>query len=227
MSGSNYPKKEEFMQNIKTAGLIFADIVLINAASLLALFVRFEFDITELLNSNFLHHLFVFSPYNTIVTIIVFMLFKLYRGIWKFAGVDEFIAIAEGCITSAAITTISIIICRNIFDNFSLPRSFPLLYLVFLVIFITIVRFSYRFAGRLKRMEIGGGKNLKRIMIIGAGRSGATVLREFQTSSHSEGKVLCMLDRDPKKSANTYTALRLSATVKIYRRLPKNTESIK
>ena len=36
-------------------------------------------------------------------------------------------------------------------------------------------------------------------MIIGAGHSGVTVLRELQTSSHSKGKVVCMLDKDPGK----------------------------
>lgn len=190
-------KKESFLYNLKTFSLGVADVVLINLASFFALFVRFEFNIEQLIESQFLTNIFKSAPLTTAITIIVFIIFRLYRGIWKYAGVDEFITIASACMVSTVFSTIILYLFRHFYElNF--PKSYPLIYYIFILAFITTLRFSYRFAGKVKS-NIRHTSKLDRIMIIGAGRSGATVLREFQTSSHSQGKVICMLDRDPKK----------------------------
>lgn len=189
--------KESLLYNLKTAALVVTDILLINIASLLALVVRFEFDFASLIESRFLDNIFMVAPINTMLTIGVFVVFKMYRGIWKYAGVDEFLAIASGCVTSTACVTIILFLNKYFFEN-NFPNSYPIIYFIFLLSFITASRFSYRFAGKVKN-DIKYNSKLERIMIIGAGRSGVTVLREFQTSSHSQGKVICMLDKDPKK----------------------------
>lgn len=190
-------KKETFIYNLKTFSLGIADVLLINAASFFALFVRFEFNFPELIESNFLFNILKISPLSTTVTILIFIFFKLYRGIWKYAGVDEFMTICTACISSAAINTILLFIFRFTF-NLTFPKSYPLIYFIFLLAAITTLRFSYRFAGKVKT-NIKQSNKLDRVMVIGAGRSGASVLREMQTSPHSRGKVICMIDNDPKK----------------------------
>lgn len=190
-------KKETFVYNFKTFCLGVADIILINLASFFALLVRFEFNLSQLIDSRFLTNIFMLSPVTTAVTIVVFIIFKLYRGIWKYAGVDEFLTIAAACISSSAINTIILVVLRySIKLNF--PKSYPLIYFIFLLAVITSLRFSYRFAGKVKT-DIKRSNKLDRVMIIGAGRSGASVLREMQTSPHSRGKVICILDNDAKK----------------------------
>lgn len=189
--------KEKIIYNLKTFLLGVADVILINLASVLALFIRFEFNVTELIESSFLTNILKSAPATTVLTIVIFVFFKLYRGIWKFAGVDEFLTIAVACMTSAAMSTLLLYIFRALFDlNF--PKSYPLIYAIFLLAFITALRFSYRFAGKIKN-DIKYNAKLDRVMIIGAGRAGVSVLREYQTSAHSRGKVICMLDNDPKK----------------------------
>lgn len=196
MKNNDNTKKETLLQNLKTFLLVLADILLINCASVLALLIRFEFNLQELMESTFLFSILKLAPINTVITLLIFVYFKLYRGIWKFAGVDEFVKIAEACFVSTAFSSVMHVIAKYAFELY-FPRSYPLLYFIFLLAFITALRFAYRFIGRIKR-SVHSNK-LHRIMIIGAGRSGATVLREFQTSSHSEGTVICMLDKDPKK----------------------------
>ena len=190
-------KKESIIYNLKTLVLVCADILCINFASFLALFVRFEFNINELVASSFLSNVFMLAPVMTIATLGVFVLFKLYRGLWKYAGVDEFITILSACLVSAAVSTIILLTGKRFFDlNF--PKSYPLIYVFFLLACVTATRFSYRFASRIKT-NIQHSSKLNRIMIIGAGNSGATVLRELQVSAHVKGKVICMLDKDPLK----------------------------
>ncbi len=197
-------KKETLLFNLKTTLLVLTDIIFINLASFMALYSRYEFDFSLLQQQlEFLETILFSAPFSTILTIIIFIFFRLYRGIWKYAGFDEFITIASACGVSTAATTVILYVIKffgnKYFENlFGFPRSFPLIYFVFLLGFITLSRFSYRFAGRVKK-NIKQDSKLDRIMIIGAGRSGATILREMQTSSHSQGKVICMLDKDPKK----------------------------
>ena len=190
-------KKEALIYNLKTFLLGVADVILINLSSFFALFIRFEFNLHDLIESGFLLNVFKASPLTTAVTILFFIIFRLYRGIWKYAGVDEFMAIATACLSSTAINTVILFVFRNTF-NLLFPKSYSLIYFIFLLASITTLRFSYRFAGKVKT-NIRQSNKLDRVMIIGAGRSGASVLREMQTSPHSKGHVICMLDNDPKK----------------------------
>ena len=197
MSNTSRYFKEKFYNDLKTLCLIIADVFIINFSSFCALFVRYEFSYKNLYDSGFLINAAKLAPLFTAIIIIVFILFRLYKRIWKFAGVDEFITIAAACLAATAAVAVSLFILRHIF-NIWLPRSYSILFFFFLLSLTTAVRFSYRFMGKIKRtvkkMNID-----QRIMIIGAGRSGAMVLREFQGSSHSNGKVVCFLDRDPDK----------------------------
>lgn len=190
-------KKESIINNMKSIVLGFADIVLINFVSFLALYVRFEFDMPELIKSTFLKTIFILSPITTTVTIVVFILFKLYRRLWKYASVDEFITIASACLTSTVLTTVILYIGKQTL-GLNFPKSYPLIYALFLLTGITAIRFSYRLSN-IKNSNIKHKSKLDRIMIIGAGGSGATILKELQTSPHSQGKVICMLDKDPLK----------------------------
>lgn len=193
-------QKNRGISNIKTIITVLADIFFVNFSSFLALYIRLDFSLTELINSGFLRCALYFAPINTVITIAVFILFKLYRGIWKFAGIDEFITIAGACVVSSTVSYAALIILQKIF-KWTFPRSYPLIYFILLLAFITFLRFSYRFASKVKSMLRTNKTDVpeNRVMIIGAGRSGATVLREMQTSSHSDGSVVCMLDKDPAK----------------------------
>ncbi len=193
----NTTTKEALIFNFKTFLLVITDIFLINFASFFSLFIRFEFDYSLLQDSGFLTTIHNSAPITTAITIIIFIFFRLYRGIWKYAGVDEFITISSACLVSTAATTV-ILFAFKYFKNLSFPKSYPMIYFIFLLGLITSLRFSYRFASKVKN-NIKQNSTLDRIMIIGAGRSGATILREYQTSSHSQGNVICMLDKDPKK----------------------------
>ena len=122
--------KESLLYNLKTAALVVTDILLINIASLLALVVRFEFDFASLVESRFLDNIFMVAPINTMLTIVVFVVFKMYRGIWKYAGVDEFLAIASGCVTSTACVTIILFLNKYFFEN-NFPNSYPIIYFIF------------------------------------------------------------------------------------------------
>ena len=190
-------KKVSLPNNIKTALLVIIDVIFINLASFFALYVRFEFDMPELISSTFLKTVTYMAPLTTLITIGIFVYFKLYKRLWKYATVDEFISIATACLSSSVVTTIVLFIGKQI-TNLSFPKSYPFIYAFFLLTGICMIRFSLRLV-KISKNNVNIKNRTERIMIIGAGGSGATILNELQTSPHAQGTVVCLLDKDTSK----------------------------
>ena len=182
--------------------LVVLDILVINSSAFFALFIRHEFDYANLVASGFLNTLAQIAIPNTLLTLALFAIFRLYTSLWGFAGADELI-----CIFMAA--AISMVIqCVFILTGYiALPRTFPVLYSLLLCIFTVVIRFSYRFVRRARaRLMISGRQNT---LLIGAGQAGALVLREFKNSRFSQNKVVCIVDDDPSKKGRQLMGVRI------------------
>ena len=172
--------------------LVVMDVLVVNAAAFLAMFIRYEFDYEVLRVSGFLLELLDWVWLNILVTLATFLLFRLYSSLWGFAGADELLHIFGATMLVGAVQMALILL-----GVMELPRSFPVLFSMLLFISTTVLRFSYRFARRLNmrlRQENG-----QRTMLIGAGQAGALVLREFKNSRYSQNRVVCIIDDDPTK----------------------------
>ena len=182
--------------------LVVLDILVINVSAFLALFIRHEFDYAVMANSGFLETLAVIAIPNTLMTLVLFMLFRLYNSLWGFAGADELAHIF------AATGLAMVIQCLGILPGFVvLPRSFPVLYGMILCMFTVIIRFSYRFLRRIRAHLMHSSR--QNTMLIGAGQAGALVLREFKNSRFSQNKVVCIIDDDPSKKGRQLMGVRI------------------
>ena len=176
---------------VRIALLVISDALILNIASFLALWVRFEFHFEQLVReTEYLNNILRFAPYYTAFGLIVFALFKLYTSLWQFASIDEFLKIILACFIVDAGGYAGMHLM-----HLGIPRSHPVLNGIFLVIMITGVRFSYRFMRQYRRAN----NSCRRTMIIGAGQAATVALREFRTSAHSENKVVCLIDDDKSK----------------------------
>lgn len=176
---------------VRIALLVISDALILNIASFLALWVRFEFHFEQLVReTEYLNNILRFAPYYTAFGLIVFALFKLYTSLWQFASIDEFLKIILACFIVDAGGYAGMHLM-----HLGIPRSHPVLNGIFLVIMITGVRFSYRFMRQYRRAN----NSCRRTMIIGAGQAATVALREFRASTHSENKVVCLIDDDKSK----------------------------
>ena len=70
--------------------IMLLDILAVNLSYLLALYMRFfvhgEFRATV---GYYLDYFWRFAPYYTILAIVTFALFKLYGGMWRYAGLND------------------------------------------------------------------------------------------------------------------------------------------
>lgn len=178
---------------IRVVCLVIADAMLINAAAFLALFVRFEFDFEQLRQSGYMDGLVTYSWLNTLGSLLIFYLMKLYDSLWEFASTAELVRVFIASVISAGVCVVGMMMLK-----ISMPRSFVLLYAGALTALCSALRLLYRELRRA-RMRSHGGIRQKRTMLIGGGQAGSMVLREFQFSAHSENNVVCIIDDDRSK----------------------------
>ncbi len=172
--------------------LVLMDAASVCFATFFALFTRFEFDFKLLKDSGFLEASADCAAIGIVCTAVIFALFKLYNSLWEFAGAEEFVRLV---IASAAVS--AAVWCGMKLLNIHLPRSFPMLFFLFLSVAVFCVRFSYR---ALRHFRHGaGGAGRRRTMVIGAGAAGFVTIRELNSSERSENNVVCVIDDDVQK----------------------------
>ena len=101
--------KLDWVRLSRVLALIILDTVLVNAAALGALFIRFEFSFEVLAESGFVDAYFHIAPYYTILSIGIFALLRLYSSLWQFASTDE---IRNLAIASVLATVAGFVLCK-------------------------------------------------------------------------------------------------------------------
>ena len=124
-------KKWDHTKVVRVFLLLFLDIILVNLSSFLALFTRMELDITALQRAGFLLSVRRYALIDTVCTILIFWLFRLYNSLWAYAGTNELTRIAVASIISASIKYLGMY-CLSL----PIPKSFPVLDCLFLMAFV-------------------------------------------------------------------------------------------
>lgn len=127
--------------------------------------------------------------YLTIVSIIikiaVFYSFKLYSRYWRYASIDELVAIGTSVFISTILITGIFFLLHElqVFIAIGFPRSVTLIDGLLTLIFVGGVRFGPRLEEYVKTRNFQGPKN-KRVIIVGAGDAGEVVVREMLSSKY-------------------------------------------
>ena len=178
--------------NSKTNTLLFIllDCLLVNAAAFMALLLRFEFELQNLLDSGYLLIVSRAAVPGTLVCILAFFAFHVYSSMWQFADSKDLLNVALGSVVGASLYMIAALMLK-----FRLPRSFPFLFAMMVFLLVCASRFAvYSITGRqlgVNLFSFGKDKSKKRTMVIGAGSGSAMVIKEFNSSEHSKNRVVC------------------------------------
>lgn len=175
------------------------DLLAVFAASILALLVRFDFHIMNV-PSEYLDEVWRTIPYIAIVTLVIFWFLRLYSSLWSYAGALEMMYVVSACVLDA-ITNAALILVRNWGDMFPVPRSFYVLYGIFLFILVMGCRYSYRGLRVLRNMHRAGVYR-RNVLVIGAGDAGNQIIKEISNSRYVRKKVVGVIDDDRNKIGN-------------------------
>ncbi len=181
--------------------LVIWDIVCINFCSFMSLMMRYDlrFDRVKIagasqeLSGGYLQTLYDMAIINTIVTIIVFALFRLYHSLWRYAGISEFLNVMFACGISGVLHFLTV------FGTYrSLPRSYFVFYTILLFLFTLMIRFSYRVLRLLYRARTHG-TGARNTLIIGAGEACSMIISELINSDKLDSRICAIIDDDKSK----------------------------
>ncbi len=196
--------------------LFIYDMFVVNFSYLLALWFRFDCEINTLINDvpEYLEAWFEFIPINTVVCIIVFSVFKLYRSVWTFASYREFFNVlyATLCMFVAHAIGITVLInLNNMNDINRMPYTYYIFGIMLQFMLVLFVRFSYRFILlERSRRAVARDKKSSRVMLVGAGAAGRMVLHDMNLATDSKDKVVCLVDDNPYKMGKYIDGLCIS-----------------
>lgn len=172
--------------------LVLMDILAIVISSFGALYVRFEFRFNEIPREylDIYEHII---PVTVLFTLFFFLLWKLYRSVWRYASAIELVNIAFATSCGALA---QLIFCYA--TERRMPRSYYVLYWFFLFSLTCLLRFSYRILRVLhsKRTSLAGGSSRINVMVIGAGAAANMILKEIEFSQYINLRVRCIIDDD-------------------------------
>lgn len=106
----------------------------------------------------------------------------------------------EYIVAACSVTCVLQIAGMNIL-NIEVPRSYHILWLLFMTAFIGVSRMSYR-ALQLAGRHIGRKRDSavqKRVMIVGGGQAGTLLIKELNSSERASGIPVCIIDDDHNK----------------------------
>lgn len=170
--------------------LVIFDIMAIIIASFAALYIRFDFSFSAIP----LQYLRMFEkiiPYNLIITLLLFFVWKLYKSVWRFASATELVNIVFAT-TCAAVA--QILLCKIM--DINMPRSYYVIYWFLLSVLVCGIRFSYRILRIIntKRISLTEKSKSKNVMLIGAGVAANAILKEIEVSQYINLSVKCIID---------------------------------
>lgn len=175
----------------------FFDVVLISASFFAALLIRFDLKYSEI-DHRFITAYITIVPFCFLGAIALFVIFKLYNSIWRFASISELERMTKAWLVFTVSAATIVIIDEHINGIRRLPVSVWIMGVVFGYLSTTAIRFGYRFLRFMTKVNTRG-KNGANVMIIGAGACGKDVIHEIVMSQHLDSKVCCAIDDNPNK----------------------------
>ena len=181
---------------IKRIFMVLMDICIVILTSITALIVRFEFSLSAV-PKYYIGVVWSSLPATLVIAIIVFYVFRLYSSLWVYAGVTELLYLAAACIVDTLLNTVTILL--NYRDQeYPLPRSWYFIYGTLLLAFMFISRYSYRAVRTFFGKKVDE-KNLKRVLVVGAGEAGNSIIKEISGSRFVNMHIVGFVDDDKSK----------------------------
>jgi FlaA1/EpsC-like NDP-sugar epimerase/lipopolysaccharide/colanic/teichoic acid biosynthesis glycosyltransferase len=145
------------------------DIALVGLSTYAAYFARFDGNIPASEAPSLVWGL----PFVLAAFAFCFLFFGTFRSIWRFAGVADFWQLAKACAIGGVVNAAGMHIV-----GWPYPRSVLVMIPVVALLFLASARLTWRSVSTTWT-SIGTGAEQRRVVIVGAGRTGASIAREI------------------------------------------------
>lgn len=149
------------------------------------------------------------------IVVIVNACFNLYKSVWTFAGTDEIVS----CTVASCVSTVLFFITDKILFksllhyNEILPFYSYILGLFFIIFFTSMPRLGYRvlrkYFSRAKFFSFNN-RNMKRVMIVGAGYMGNAIIEDIRTNRADRYIPAVAIDDNPAKKGKRINHVKIA-----------------
>ncbi|HVF31075.1 MAG TPA: hypothetical protein VNA22_08895 [Pyrinomonadaceae bacterium] len=144
------------------------------------------------------------APLLVVLKLFAFLAFGVYRGIWRYTSVGDFITFAKGVLAGSVLSVGAILLLYR-FQNFS--RAVFVLDGILLLLLLVGSRMAFRLIREFLPNAAGGDG--RRVLIYGAGDGGEMVLRELRNNSEWKYLPIGFIDDDPLKKGKVINGLQV------------------
>lgn len=125
------------------------------------------------------------APIYTVLCIVVFFLFKLYGGVWRFAGINDMYRILGSWVVTTLIQIlVSYLVMKAIgFNTSRMPATYYMVGCVLQLLFVTAIRFGPKTIADEKRRR---AKKADKALVVGAGELGQQTVKMLQSGMNYE-----------------------------------------
>ena len=172
---------------------VLLDVVLMTLAYYCAFLLRWDGNLPQEQAAIFLTTL----PLVIIIQISFFLFGGVYRGLWRYIGITDFLTIARAVIAGGAVSML-VVFAEYWFRGPS--RAVALLSILLLLVFVSASRLSFRV---LPALIVGRRKldpDAKPVLIYGAGDGGELLIREILSNPDHRYAPVGFIDDDARKA---------------------------
>jgi FlaA1/EpsC-like NDP-sugar epimerase len=185
----------------RTVLILLSQVMLIAAGYYLSFLLRLD----SSLSATERHLFWVTLPLVIVVKIIAFYCFGLFRGWWRYVGMNDLVKIAMASFVSSCVVFLLIELMIN-FAGY--PRSVIPIDMILTIMFMGGARFMVRaYTERAHNFEWQ-----KKTLIVGAGNAGAAIARELKLNSTVEYCPVGFVDDEPGKVGMSINGLEVLGT---------------
>ena len=156
--------------------IVLLDIIAVNAAYFLALLIRFYVNGQFRETVNYLIGDWAkFTPFYTILCIVIFAAFRLYGGMWRYAGINDMNRIIGASLCTAVVQVVGTALFIR-----RMPITYYVIGVILQFLFITLIRFGYRILLVEKKKVAERNTPTVPSMVIGAGETARKAIHHLE-----------------------------------------------
>jgi UDP-GlcNAc:undecaprenyl-phosphate GlcNAc-1-phosphate transferase len=167
---------------------ILLDFFIIGIAYYLAIFIRYNLVMNDVRLEYYVRSL----PVVLIAVYISFFIFRVYRGIWRYTGIEDFLQYFQASMGGVILAAVVIVF---IFPTIVFSPMLFILFGIFLFLGLSISRSTFKIMGLVSRSQVKAEKIP--ILILGAGDPGDFTLKWLQSSPETGYLPVGFIDNDP------------------------------
>jgi FlaA1/EpsC-like NDP-sugar epimerase len=188
------------------------DLLSVPIAWCLAYWLRLEI-FTPLFIDGMVNSLAVILP----IQLAAFVLFGLYRGIWRFASLPDLQRIIKAVIAGTATSLLILFLLTRLE---AIPRSVPIIYTLLLITILSGSRLLYRWI-KDHHLTLSAGQ---RVLIVGAGKAGEMLARDLLRSARQAYQLIAFADDNARRLGREIHGIPIAGTCPEIPQLVKSRE---